>query len=938
MQICARYAVQLGGFALAACMAATAPCSFAADSKASQYYEDALQRFEKKDYPAAIIQLKNALKIDNQQLAVQLLLGKALFANGEVAASEVAFNEAIRLGANRAEVVIPMARAVIAQGKPRELIEGTRFATAGLPTAAHAQLLLLRAGAAADLGDTRGALKAIEDARALDPKQSDSYTAEIPIRIRMNQLREALIAADRAVALAPDQADGHYLRGTVLHVQGDRAGARAEYDRTLTLQPTHTEALVSRAGLSIDTGKLAEASRDVTELLRSSKREPRGQFLRAVIAEKQGDKAAAKAALNEVTALLDPVPVDFFRYRPQILMLGGQAHYGLGQKEKAKPYLEAVQRLQPNSPASKLLALIYLNENNLDRGIESLDAYLRAQPNDVQALQLLASAHMSQGRYVRAAQLMQDALRSTDQPQLRALLGLSLVSAGKTSDAVKELEATLRKDPGQAQAATALATIYTQTGRAKDALRVSEALLKLQPGNPGVLNLVGLVRSSAGDAVGARAVFEQAAKLDAKFAAPMVNLARMDRMDKAFDKAVARLNVVLAIDDKNADALGELGQIYATLGRAAEAQRWFEKAADHSTAQNLDPALALVQFHLQTQHPELAREAAKRLSSKAPDDPRVLVMLARVSLANGDVTSARSSLSRAASQASNDATQLVQIAVLQLQADHLAGAAYTMDKALSERPDSLPAQALMAEIELRQGEPAKAEKRARQITAKYPKMGIGYALLGDVARARKDGPATLDSYRRAHQFEQSSESLIRLYSVMAATDTRGANQLADQWVRTHPNDIGAHRALADGYAREGNYAAARSAYEALLKVVPDDANALNNLSHVLILAGDSAAALKTAQAALQKEPGRANIIGTAGWAAFKAGQPDRGLQLLRDARLRDPNNADTRYFLAAVLASTGRKTEAREELEAALRGGRNFASVKLAEELLGTLK
>jgi Flp pilus assembly protein TadD len=97
-------------------------------------------------------------------------------------------------------------------------------------------------------------------------------------------------------------------------------------------------------------------------------------------------------------------------------------------------------------------------------------------------------------------------------------------------------------------------------------------------------------------------------------------------------------------------------------------------------------------------------------------------------------------------------------------------------------------------------------------------------------------------------------------------------------------------------------------------------------------------ALALAERALTLKPAAPHILGTTGWAAFKAGQTDRALQLLRDARLRDPDNAETRYFLASVLASTGRSAEARQELEAALAGGRNFASAKDAERLLGTLK
>ena len=131
--------------------------------------------------------------------------------------------------------------------------------------------------------------------------------------------------------------------------------------------------------------------------------------------------------------------------------------------------------------------------------------------------------------------------------------------------------------------------------------------------------------------------------------------------------------------------------------------------------------------------------------------------------------------------------------------------------------------------------------------------------------------------------------------------------------------------------------AARASYENVIKRSPQDADALNNLANVLIVLKDPSAQ-QVAEQALKIKPEAPYIIGTAGWAAFNAKQPERALQLLRDARLRDPNNPATRYFLGAVLAQQGRKTEAREELEAALRGGKGFAYAKEAEDLLKTLR
>ena len=586
---------------------------------------------------------------------------------------------------------------------------------------------------------------------------------------------------------------------------------------------------------------------------------------------------------------------------------------------------------------AKLLSRIYLAEKNVGRATEVLDAYLRANPGDAQAVMLLASAQMAQGRHGSATRTMQTAIQQTDLPAFRGALGMSLMGAGKFSAAIPELEAALKRDPGQIQAGTALAALYLQLGQPGKAVAVAEALVKSKPSQPGLLYLLGTARLRAGDLKGARPPLEQAIAIDANFIAPEVELARLETATMAYDDALKRLNAVLGRDAKNVDAMSAMAQLHARRGQLDETRRWLEKADDHSGPGQLDVAMQLVDFDLGTKRPDLARETMKRLTNKAPQVLRVQVMQARVQLASADAAGARTTLTRASAQASYDAPALVQIASLQLAAKHPAGAAYSLEKALSAQPGHFSALALMTQAEIQQGDLAKAEQRARQIAVSFPKQGTGHVLLGDIALARGQRAAAIESYKRAHQLDQSTASLLRLYHALTRGDAPAAQQLGEQWIKSHPQDLDVRRAVADGHARSGNLPSARMAYEGLLKLAPDDAEATNNLANVLILAKDPQA-LAVAERALTLKPGAAHIIGTTGWAAFKAGQTDRALQLIRDARLRDPSNAETRYFLGTVLASAGRNAEARQELEAALSTSRTFASAKDAERLLDTLR
>ncbi len=910
------------------------------NGKASQFYEDALGRYEKKDYPGAIIQLKNALKIDSAMLSVQLLLGKALIQNGEIPAAEVAFTEALRLGVNRAEVVVPLAKTYVLLGRQRDLLEQRTFDPAGLPRDVQIQLLLVRAGAQADRNNFPAAFQTIEDARKLQPASADSWLAEVPLRLRMRQFPEAMAAADKAISLAPTSVEAQFQKASVLHARGDLPSALAQYEKALKQDPQHTEARVAQIGILMDQGRFPEAGASIAELQRREPTDARGAYLKSLLAQRNGDEAGSRAALKEVTTLLDPVPLEALRPRPQYLMLNGMAHFGLRESEKAKQYLEEFNRAQPASPASKLLARIYLSENNAAPASTLLELYLRKSPGDGQALLLLASANRMLGNNAKATALIQQAIKTGDDPAFRTALGISLVGEGKTSDGIRELESALRRDPQNTQTSLALVELYLRTGAAAKALPLAQGLVQRTPVNAEYQNMVGMAKRLTGDAPGAKAAFEKALQINPQLTAATLNLARLESSMRLDDAATQRLQALIAREERNADAMYELALISERRGSLGDAQNWLKKAQDVSPPKDLRWGLALMDFHLRHDMKDRAVEAAKLASAQAPDDVPTLLATSRVYIAIGDNVAAKTNLVNATRLAAYDPTLQMRIAQLQMAANNPSGASYSLEKALSTQPDLLPAQALLTEAELRMGEVAKAERRSKDITAQVPQRALGYGLQGDVFTAKGQTADAITAYRRAHQIEPSTFSMLRLLSALSTQEQgRAAVPTAEQWLKAHPDDLPVHKALGDIFARGGEFSKARGSYEAANKLSASDPELLNNLANVQLRLKDNASALKTAERALAAAPGNPLVMDTLAWALFQNNQPDRALQLLRDARLRQPDNPEIRYHLAAVLMQQGRKDEARTELEAAmLSPARGFESMADAQKLMQTLR
>lgn len=932
-----RHPVSLPGL-LAALLIATATGAHAQDAaKASRFYEDALQRYEKRDIPGAIVQLKNALQADKTQLPVHVLLGKALLADSQPSAAEFQLGEAIRLGVNRAEVAVALAMAMNAQGKQSPMLEDPRLQLAGLPSGIQLQLQLERALAYSDMGDTKAALASVMEARKLNPGDADTWIAEVPLRVRNRQFPEAIAAADQALKIAPDNAEAHYQKASIFHASGQPAQAMAGYERAVSLQPKHAETHLARAGLLLDLNRNADALAAVNELQAIKPNDPRGSYLRALLAERAGDAATAKAALKKVTELIDPVPIEYIRYRTQLLMLNGLAHYSLGEMEKAKPFLELAARHQPGSPLTKLLAQIALAEPNVNRAIELLDGYVRIRPGDGQALLMLANAHMRQGRHARAVQLMQDALKAKDSAEYRTALGLSLLQSGQPGMAEDELAKAYKADPKQTYAGLALVTVYLREKQHAKALAVADTLARANSNNATVLMVQAYAKTQAQDYAGGRAGYEKALKIDANQLEAKLGLARIDSVTGNFDAAEKRLKAALKNDERNVNVLYELALVSELRGKDEEALKWLDSAAAASGARETRVNFALVGWHLRKGQPAKAVEAAKVLLSKLPDDVEAMQAYAAAQLASGDAAAARSTLTNASRRAGFDTPRLVEVARQQVASQDLKGAAYSLEKALNGTPNDMAAIAMLSSVELAQGNAAQAEQRARQVQAAAPKAALGYNLLAEVALRRgQNGPA-LESLRKAHDIDQSSQSLTRLMRALAATGGfKDATTTGESWLRKKPNDPMVRHTLAELQVRAGDLAAARRQYESLLKTRPGDTMALNNLANVLLELKDPTA-IDIAEQALKAAPKNAVHLDTAGWANHRAGKSERALQLLRDARLRAPDNPDIRYHLATVLAQAGRKAEAREELNAALRGAATFATADDARRLLQTL-
>lgn len=106
--------------------------------------------------------------------------------------------------------------------------------------------------------------------------------------------------------------------------------------------------------------------------------------MRALYASRRGDEAGTREALSELTRAIDPAPRELLRRSaPELLLIGGLAHHGLNQYEKASSYLADYLAVEPGHVgARKLLASIALAQGDVRDAIARLEPARKAAPKD----------------------------------------------------------------------------------------------------------------------------------------------------------------------------------------------------------------------------------------------------------------------------------------------------------------------------------------------------------------------------------------------------------------------------------------------------------------------------------------------------------------------------------------------------------------------------
>lgn len=889
------------------------------------------REFESKnELRAALIEYKNALQKNPNNIDARQELGELYLFLGKGAAAEKELRHADALGRNAAALI---AQALLQQRKSEAVIgecrDGTRLTATAEGWGACAEAYMQR-------NALEGARQSLARAVALDATLPEVRRVDARVAVASGDPGRAQEIVRTLLEQFPQDARTWFLHGDVAFADGRYADAAAAYEKVLTLDPrdiASMRAIHARIGLvfallSQDREDLALPHVEV--LLKTNPKYFLFNYLRGLLAFKRADYPTALDYLQRT--------ISDNRAGNSALAMLGAVNYALGNLEQADAFLgKYISAVPDDIRARKLQGAVRLKMNQPDKALETLAAG-GIESDDVDLLRMMGTAASMSGDFGEGREYFRKALRDRrDEGQIHIQIAQTYLAQGDYARGLAELEAAVKSAGSALQARVLTILTLLKKNDREAALSAARRLAQEHPGIPVSHNILGGVYLALENHAEARASFERALALDSKFTIALFNLALLDQRDKKPDAARAHLERILTIEPRNVQAMIALAQLEEKQGRLPRAVEWLEKGrtADVTAAA---PRLLLARYQLRLGKAEAAETLAQEVLKLQPNHPGALSLAGDAQVQRNALDRAQQTFERLTRAHPQDASAHVRLgAALALRAQP-AQAALSYRRALSLQPELFPAVAALAALEMREGRADVALRLVEQYAQRHPKVPQALALRGDALAARGQFDAAAESYAAAAKIQNTVALAVKhAQALLHAGRGEAAVEPLKRWLAQQPNDEFAQLNLADLYRRAGSTANAIAQYEAMLKSRPDDPTVLNNLALTYLDAGDKRARA-TAEVAYKKMSGNSLVADTYGWVLLRTGDAAQARKILELAAKQRSDLPEIQLHLALALEQTGDRAGARSRVEDLLKNHPRFEVRAQAEELARRLR
>jgi tetratricopeptide (TPR) repeat protein len=567
-------------------------------------------RLSRRDVEGAEEVLKQAVAKAPKSATPMATLGEFYVASRRDAEAEQQFQAALRIDPNNGQVLLDLGAMQFRAGQ-NDKAEQTYQRLSQLPEKRYKPLHALFLFQA---GKREQALAELEKLAKDDPTDRDARTRLVKGYLALNRAPEALKILTVALKKNVKDTDALLERSKIYLASGKHSEAQADLNQVIRLRPDSAEAHYVLSSVYMATGEAANRKQELSACLTVNWRylPARLELAQILIATK-----GARSALS----ILDEAPADQ-KETPALLIQRNWALAFLGDRTELR---KGIDEILTKTRIPEVLiqdAVLKVDQKDLGGARASLEEALKANPEDVRALNLLVRSYAAQKQEAVGVQKAREyAARAPKSAPMQQFLGELLRANGSPTEARKAFEAARAANPGFVAADLSLAELEMAEGRVDVARNRLSGLLSANAKNVPARVLLADLEDTDGNRAAAIAHYRKVLEQDQSNFLALNNLAYLlaDYANQP-DEALKYAQQAKEIAPDRSDADDTLGWIYYCKGIYLTAVKHLENATTKEPT-------ALHKYHLAMAYlragdykrGQQTLDAALKMDSKLPE-------------------------------------------------------------------------------------------------------------------------------------------------------------------------------------------------------------------------------------------------------------------------------------------------------------------------------
>jgi len=758
-------------FSLAACGSS--------EERRDSFYEKSTAYFEEGKLDEARVEIRNALKIDQNFAPGYQLLGKIFERQKNWKNSFANYSKAVELDPGLIESQLGLARIYAMGNESEKSLEKAEIVLAADPDYTDAKiikgLVLLRQGDETGIG-------VLNEVIGADPSKEEPYVLLGDYYLQQENVDKSLEVFKQGVSANPDSKVLLFKLAGVYTSLKDFAKAEELYTRIYETDPKSAANRNLMIGFYVTEGDYGKALEMLDTFIAEEPSEQSYRINKARILLSQNDRQGAEQTLRKGIAEIEKA-YDLRFFLAEML-------HADGQTEAAMELMHETAELDPEAPktldARKGLAKAYLEQGEVDKAEE---------------------------------ELLKVSDKASGDPEYNFLMGSVDMAKARFKDAINQLRQTVDGQPDNVRAYVMLAEAHF---RSNEPLLGAEALRNGIEANPDDIRIRHslvqyLVRNR--DLDEALSQLKRIQEVDPKDERAIVLEGDVRMMQRDLAKAEEAYRLLQEVNPESPMALFKLGQLYAVKQEFDRAHVFFDRALE-KTPEAFEVIREKAGVYMAAKEPEKALDFVANQLEKQPENPLLYELQGRMHASLGDFEKAEASFFKATELQPEWLLPYYRIGALYLQRGEVDKGIEKFEAALEKNPDSMRLAFTLGTLYQSVNNYQKAREKYEYIIEKSPDFVPALNNLAYLISENTDDP---DELQKALEMAQRAA----LTEEPSALDTAGwihyklgnieqALDYLDRAHRAQPEipDIGYHLALA--LKAKGDNLSAQKVLEPLL--------------------------------------------------------------------------------------------------------------------------